>query len=459
MQKLSNEYTEKLHIFANEHGKRTYYIHTYGCQMNVHDSQKLSGLLEEAGFVQACAPDDADVVLFNTCCVRDHAEQRVFGNVGALKEKRYKPERIIALCGCMMQQEGMAAQIKKRFPHVDIVFGTHNMQEFPRLLYERLHEGKKGYSVWTQVTTLDEGIPVRRENSYSAYITIMYGCNNFCSYCIVPYVRGRERSRRMEDILSEARNLAQAGYKEITLLGQNVNSYGLDNNSSSFPELLYRLNDIKGLEYIRFMTSHPKDLSDALIRAMKECSNVCDALHLPVQSGSDRILEKMNRRYSARHYLDLLLKLRQEVPSISISTDFIVGFPGETEDDFEQTMELVRQARFSAAYTFQYSPRKGTPAAKMEQQLPKDIMKLRLDALNDTLRRIVKEDNQQFVGRELIVLCDGSCANNLRKGRATNGKSVCFDGAEIEEGQSAYVKITGTRHYSLKGTITQIIKD
>ena len=453
MQNNSQEYIEKLRNTNDQFGKRTYYIHTYGCQMNVHDSEKLSGLLEEAGFLLAPSPDDADIVLFNTCCVRDHAEQRVFGNVGVLKEKRFKPDRIIAICGCMMQQEGMIGQIKKRFPHVDIVFGTHNMQEFPQLLYQRITEGKKGFSIWAEDDPKEAQIPVHRESNFSAWLTIMYGCNNFCSYCIVPYVRGRERSRNMEEILSEAKELAKQGYKEITLLGQNVNSFGLDQGDTSFPELLYRLNEIEGLEYIRFMTSHPKDLSDSLIKAMKECEHVCDALHLPIQSGSDRILAKMNRRYSSQHYLDLISKLRQEIPSICISTDVIVGFPSETDEDFEDTLNLINAARFSAAYTFQYSPRKGTPAARMKEQIPKNIMKQRLETLNEYIRKIIKEDNQLFVGKELKVLCDDYCGNNLMKGKATNGKSVCFDGKEFELGQSAYVKIIGTRHYSLKGTL------
>ena len=330
-------------------GKK-YHIVTYGCQMNAHDSEKIAGMLERMGMCQAAERDEADLVLYNTCCVRENAERRALGNVGWLKElKNVKPELMIVVCGCMVQQQGMAQKLMKRYPFVDIAIGTHDLAALPDML-RGLLDGR-GHAL--KVSDIDgivvEGLPVKRTNPYHAYVTIMYGCNNFCSYCIVPYVRGRERSRLPEDILSEVRQLKESGVKEIMLLGQNVNSYA--GGGMDFAQLLSEVDKI-GIERVRFMTSHPKDLSDALIDVMANSRHICRQLHLPVQHGSDRILDAMNRRYTYEHYMELVGKLRAAMPDIGLSTDLIVGFPGETDEDFRRTIELVKNVRYDSAYTF-----------------------------------------------------------------------------------------------------------
>jgi tRNA-2-methylthio-N6-dimethylallyladenosine synthase len=431
-----------------------YQINTYGCQMNAHDSEKIAGLLEECGFIAAA--DDPDLILFNTCCVREHAEARVFGNVGALREKkRENPGLIVGLCGCMMQQEGMAETIRRRFPYVDIVFGTHNLDSLPRMLYHAMVEQKKGYEV-SQDEQILEGLPMRRQGNRSAYLTIMYGCDNFCTYCIVPYVRGRERSRAMQDILNEARELAEAGYKEITLLGQNVNSYGKDTGETDFSQLLRELDKIEDLEFIRFMTSHPKDLSDKLIRALEDCKRVAPHVHLPVQSGSNKILAAMNRGYTSEAYRLLARKLRAAVPNICLTTDIIVGFPGETEQDFQDTLLLMKDLRFTAAFTFMYSPRSGTPAATMENQIDKAVKKRRLWELNDLQEQIIVEDSPSFIGKTLRILVDGvSARNGEMKGKAGNTKTVFFPGTDLLLGEVVDVKITDVRQGSLVGEMVR----
>jgi len=328
-----------------------YNIVTYGCQMNVHDSEKLAAMLLEMGYEETPAIEEADLILFNTCCVREHAEQRVYGNVGALQPyKRQKPNLIIGVCGCMMQQKEGANDLIKKFPFVDLVFGTHNLHHFPRLLFQAMLSEHSVVEVLDEEGSIIEGIKVRRASNVSAYITIMYGCNNFCTYCIVPYVRGRERSRRPQDIINEAKELASQGYKEITLLGQNVNSYGKDvGGQYLFPDLLRDVNKIEGIERIRFVTSHPKDLSPDLIDAMAGCEKVCQHIHLPLQAGSDRILRKMNRHYTREDYVELVDKLRKRIPDIAITTDIIVGFPGETEQDFQDTLDIVQRVRYDSA--------------------------------------------------------------------------------------------------------------
>ena len=334
-----------------------YYIETWGCQMNEEDSEKLSGMLKRIGYTRTENKEEAGIILFNTCCVRENAENKVFGNLGALKKlKKKNPDLIIGICGCMMQQEGMADRILKEFPYVNIIFGTHNAYKFPEYLNRVRTEGVQIKEIFNKETEIVEGLPIDRESSVKAFVTIMYGCNNFCTYCIVPYVRGRERSRKPEDIEKEIKDLVNEGYKEITLLGQNVNSYGKGlEEDINFAGLLRRINNIEGLERLRFMTSHPKDLTDEVIMAIKECDKLCEQIHLPVQSGSDKILKEMNRHYNKQYYLDMVKKIKSNIPNVSITTDIIIGFPGETEEDFLDTLDLVNEVEYDSAFTFIYS--------------------------------------------------------------------------------------------------------
>ena len=433
-----------------------YYIESYGCQMNDHDSEKLAGMLAQIGYQRAASKEEADLVLFNTCCVREHAEKRVFGNVGALKkQKEARPGLCVAVCGCMMQQAEVAARLYKRFPFVDLVFGTNELHRFPLLLEEALC-GERVLAVSQSDGEIAEGLPVLRGSAFSTNVTIMYGCDNYCTYCIVPYVRGRERSRKSQSILQEVRELAQAGYKEITLLGQNVNSYRGDGGAVDFPALLHRVHEVEGIARIRFMTSHPKDLSPGLIDAMAELPKVCKHIHLPVQSGSSRILAAMNRRYARADYLSLVAALREKVPGIEITTDIIVGFPGESEADFQDTLGLVEAAGFSAAYTFMYSPRLGTAAAKMEGQIDEAVKKERLARLNEEIGRVVRRNNQKFLGREGEVLvegCDRRGEETLAYGKLSCFKMVYFPGSEALVGKLCPVRITATQANSLTGKL------
>lgn len=445
--------------FLEEHGHAPRYaITTFGCQMNEHDSEHLNGLLQMAGFVPA-AQEDADLLLFNTCCVREHAEARVFGNVGALQQrKKDNPELLIGVCGCMMQQQDTAAQLFKRFPFVDMVFGTHALPLFPQILETALR-GERVMDVHESKGRIAEGLPTVRQEKTSAYLTVMFGCNNFCSFCIVPHVRGRERSRRMEDILADLRALAADGVREVTLLGQNVNSYGKDRGGGelSFPNLLRRANAVEGLERIRFMTSHPKDLSDDLIVAMAECDKVCKHIHLPVQSGSDRILQAMNRRYTAAAYMERLDKLRQAMPDIDVTTDIIVGFPAESEEDFAATLALVEQARYASAFTFMYSPRKGTPAATLPGQIPKDVQKERLYRLNALQAEMTRQNNEQYIGKVVDVLVEGQDRRKTTMGfgKTDSFKMVYFPSDEDLSGQCVRVRVCSGRQASLLGERTE----
>lgn len=431
-----------------------YYIESYGCQMNDHDSEKLAGMLHGIGYQKAETKEQADLILFNTCCVREHAEKRVFGNVGALKkQKDENPSLCIAVCGCMMQQAEVADRLYKRFPFVDMVFGTNELHRFPLLLEEAL-AGRRVFAVSQGDGEIAEGLPALRESGFSTNVIIMYGCDNFCTYCIVPYVRGRERSRASQSILSEVQELAQAGYKEITLLGQNVNSYRGDGGELDFPALLYKVHEVEGIERIRFMTSHPKDLSPRLIDAMAQLPKVCNHIHLPVQSGSSRVLNAMHRRYSREDYLELVAALREKVDGIEITTDIIVGFPGETEADFQDTLRLVREARFSAAYTFMYSPRGGTAAARMEDQIAEDVKKDRLARLNAEISAMLQESNRRFIGQEGEVLVEGF--DERGKGTMAYGKLPCFKmvyfpGGEELVGELCRVRITDVHANSLIG--------
>ncbi len=451
-QALQRDYMDQVRALPRR--PQSYHVVTYGCQMNAHDSEKLAGLLREMGMTEAPTREEADLVLFNTCCVRDNAERRALGNVTWLKElKRDKPELLIGVCGCMIQQPGMAEKILKQYKFIDLAFGTANLHRLPQLLYEELTTHRRVVEVDQGEDVIAEGLPVKRLRPDHAYITIMYGCDNFCSYCIVPYVRGRERSRDMDAIVREAEELYRGGVKEIMLLGQNVNSYGKGlPGEPTFAQLLRRLDAI-GIPRIRFMTSHPKDLSDELIAAMGECKHVCPQFHLPVQSGSDEILKAMNRHYDRASYLDKVEKLRRAVPGIGLTTDIIVGFPGETETQFEDTLSLVRQVGYDSAFTFIYSPRPGTKAAKMTDQVPADIAQARLERLLKAQEAAQAEAQKRFLGMEEEVLVESLSRRSDKavSGKGLHGVSVTFPGTEADIGQIVRVRITECANNTLRG--------
>ena len=437
---------------------KSFHIVTYGCQMNAHDSEKLAGLLSQMGMAEASDRRDADFVLFNTCCVRDNAERRALGNVTWLKElKKDKPALLIGVCGCMVQQPQMAQRILKQYRFIDLAFGTHNLHCLPSLLYNLLTQKSRVVSVTEQDTLIAEGLPVKRLNPYHAYITIMYGCDNFCSYCIVPYVRGRERSRKMADILAEAEGLLKSGVKEIMLLGQNVNSYGNGSEGKeTFPKLLRALDQL-GVPRIRFMTSHPKDLSDELIEAMADCKRVCNHLHLPVQSGNDEILRLMNRRYTRETYLRKVEKLRAAVPGIGLTTDLIVSFPGETESQFEDTCSLVREVGYDAAFTFIYSPREGTQAARMEGRIPEAESTRRIEKLIREVEASTARVHQSMIGSREQVLVEGLSKRDPKQvsGKGTRGITVTLDGTAGDTGKIIPVTITSAAVNTLRGERTE----
>ena len=451
-QALQRDYMDQVRALPRR--PQSYHVVTYGCQMNAHDSEKLAGLLREMGMTEAPTREEADLVLFNTCCVRDNAERRALGNVTWLKElKRDKPELLIGVCGCMIQQPGMAEKILKQYKFIDLAFGTANLHRLPQLLYEEVTTHRRVVEVDQGEDVIAEGLPVKRLRPDHAYITIMYGCDNFCSYCIVPYVRGRERSRDMDAIVREAEELYRGGVKEIMLLGQNVNSYGKGlPGEPTFAQLLRRLDAI-GIPRIRFMTSHPKDLSDELIAAMGECKHVCPQFHLPVQSGSDEILKAMNRHYDRASYLDKVEKLRRAVPGIGLTTDIIVGFPGETEAQFEDTLSLVRQVGYDSAFTFIYSPRPGTKAAKMTDQVPADVAQARLERLLKAQEAAQAEAQKRFLGMEEEVLVESLSRRSDKavSGKGLHGVSVTFPGTEADIGQIVRVRITECANNTLRG--------
>jgi tRNA-N(6)-(isopentenyl)adenosine-37 thiotransferase enzyme MiaB len=434
---------------------KQFFIETWGCQMNEEDSEKLSGMLKKQGYTRALVREYADLIIFNTCCVRENAELKVYGNLWALKRLKEKnPELIIAVCGCMMQQKDMAENIIKKFPFVDIVFGTHNAYKFPEYLNRVKQEAKSVIEIQDKEDGIIEGVPIDRESDLKAFVTIMYGCNNFCTYCIVPYVRGRERSRKPEDVEKEIEELISKGYKEITLLGQNVNSYGKDLEPKlTFAELLRRINKIDGIERIKFMTSHPKDLTVDVIEAIAECDKLCEYIHLPVQSGSTNLLKKMNRNYTKEQYLDLIGKIKEAIPNVAISTDLIVGFPGETEEDFEETLSLAREVQFDLAFTFIYSRRKGTPADEMEDQVDDVVKHDRFNRLIAVTNACAAEKNKEYDGRTVDVLVEGLSKNNETKimGRTRTGKLVNFTGDKENIGKIVNVKITKANSFSLIG--------
>ncbi|MFR9191822.1 MAG: tRNA (N6-isopentenyl adenosine(37)-C2)-methylthiotransferase MiaB [Anaerovoracaceae bacterium] len=435
---------------------RTFHITTFGCQMNEHDSEIMAGLLIENGYVQASSRDEADIVIFNTCSIRENADKRFFGTLGQLKHRKEQEKEnfTVCVCGCMMQQQHITDTLKAKYPWVDVVCGTHNFHELPKLLENLYTEKKKQFDIWPD-GGITENLPAERLFRHKSFVNIMYGCNNFCSYCIVPYTRGRERSRRPQDILREVHHLSADGVREITLLGQNVNSY--KGEEADFTDLIYMLAEVEGIERIRFMTSHPKDLSDKLIGAFRDCDKLCKYIHLPVQSGSDAVLKAMNRKYDRKRYFSLVEKLRDAVPDIAISTDIIVGFPGETEKDFEDTLDLAERVGYDSAFTFLYSIREGTPAAKSPDQIPEDIKHSRFNRLVDVINKSAASKNAGYIGSVKEVLVDGRSRNGSSawEGRTDSFKLVNFHGRDGLEGKLVNVRITGANTFSLTGEIAQ----
>lgn len=432
-------------------------VDTYGCQQNEADSERIRGYLAKMGYSFTSDETKADLVVINTCAIREHAEMRVLGNVGQLTHTKAKnPDQIIAVCGCMVQQEHMAEKLKKSYPIVDLVFGPHELWRFPELLSEQMQSKKRVFAVDDDPGTVYEGIPHARDSKVKAWLSIMYGCNNFCSYCVVPYVRGRERSRRPEEILAEARQLVAEGYKEITLLGQNVNSYGKDlDEPMDFADLIRAINDIPGEFLIRFMTSHPKDATEKLFRTMAECEKCAHQLHLPVQSGNDRVLNAMNRHYDRAKYLEEVALARQYMPDLVLTTDIIVGFPGETAEEFADTLSLVEQVRYDSMFTFIFSPRKGTPAASMPDPFTRQEKQVWFDRLLDAANRISAEKHKEYEGKTLRVLVDGLSdgrSGNL-SARTDGGRLVHLSGEEALIGQFINVKITGSNTWALYGEL------
>lgn len=435
------------------------YVETYGCQQNSADSERLKGMLCDMGYEMSGDIKSADLVLYNTCAVRENAELRVFGNIGALKHKKAKkPDMLIGVCGCMMQQEHIAKTIKSKYKHVDMVFGTHALRRFPEILFCALGKTRV-FDTADEAGTITEGIPIRRDPPPLAKVSVTYGCNNFCTYCIVPYVRGRERSRSAEDILNECRETAEKGYKEVMLLGQNVNSYGNDLGAGlSFSELLEQVCRIDGIERIRFMTSHPKDISDRLIEVMAREKKVCNQLHLPIQSGSDRVLEMMNRRYTRASYLEIIRKVRAAIPDIVLTTDVIVGFPGETNEDFEQTLSLLKEVEFDMIFSFIYSKRVGTPAAEMPDCLTDEEKHANFDRMLKVQNEISKRLNERYLGTVQRVLVEGVSKTSIDTltGRTEGGKVVnfsCPEGRGSLVGELLDIEITDAQTWSLFGRL------
>lgn len=441
--------------------KHKYYLQTFGCQMNVHDSEKTAGILEKVGYTRAATAEEADVILLNTCCVRENAENRLYGHLGNLKPLKQKnPDLIIGVGGCMAQLPSVREKIAVHHPHIDLLFGAFNLHQLPELIMKIRETGSRILEVPGD-GEVQEDLPVKRESPFQAWVTVIYGCNNFCTYCIVPYVRGREKSRRPEKILAEVRSLAAAGVKEVTLLGQNVNSYGLDfpaAERTDFADLLGMINQVEGITRIRFQTSHPKDLSDKLIRQMAAADKICEHLHLPLQAGSDKILRMMNRKYTRDDYLRLVDKLRAHIPDLALTTDLIVGFPGEEEADFQDTLDLVEKVGFDAAFTFAYSPRVGTQAAKMTNQVPEEVKMDRLYRLIEVVNKQAKAANQRLEGKVETILVEGPSPKRkeIFTGRTRSNKLVLFappaSGPELV-GTEIKVKIKKGLTHTLQGEV------
>ena len=444
--------------------KKTFHITTFGCQMNEHDSEIMAGLLLKKGYAQAASREAADIVIFNTCSIRENADKRFVGTLGQLKRRKLREGDAftVCVCGCMMQQQHIVDKLKAKYPWVDVVYGTHNLYRLPELLDKLYQEKKKQLEVWPEAAGIVEDLPAQRLYAHKSFVNIMYGCNNFCSYCIVPYTRGRERSRSPEDIVREVRALVRDGVREITLLGQNVNSYRAPGAETDFTDLIYMLAEIEGLLRIRFMTSHPKDLSDKLIEAFSRCDKLCKHFHLPVQAGSDKVLRDMNRRYTQSSYLRLVDKLRAACPDISLSTDIIVGFPGETEEDFAATLALAERVGYDSAFTFLYSIRPGTPAAARTDQVPEEVKHERFNRLVDVINKSAAAKNAAYVGRTVAVLTDGKSRSSdcAYEGRTDSFKLVNFTApADLAAcspvGRIVRVKITDANTFSLKGEMVE----
>jgi len=444
-------------MLSMENCQKKYHVITYGCQMNLHESEKLAGILSSLGYVHTAKEEDADVIVFNTCCIRENAEDRAEGNIGALKKlKKLNKNLIIAVGGCMTQQKGYAEELHKKFPFIDIIFGTHNLENFKELFIEKLNRKKTLISVWDNEKSIIEGTPRARSSFPNAWINIAYGCNNFCSYCIVPYVRGRERSRNLQDIVDECKLVIEDGYKEITLLGQNVNSYGSDLDGVDFSDLLQAVASLDGDFRLKFMTNHPKDLSEKLAITIKNNPKICKSIHLPIQAGSNRILKLMNRKYTREDYLSKVEMLRKHIPDISITTDIMVGFPTETEEDFLDTVDIVKRVRYSGAFTFVYSKRKGTPAAKMDGQIDEETSKRRIMSLIDLQNSINREISKEYQDKTIKVLCeDFDDKKKMYLGRDEYGRMAYFKSFEPLIGQFVSVKITKTGGISLIGEVVK----
>jgi len=434
-----------------------YNIITFGCQMNVHDSEKIAGMLAGLGYKKCDGVEEADVIVINTCCIRETAESKAISKIGSLKQLKDKhPEKIVAVCGCMTQAGDNSQKLSERFPFIDIIFGTHNIHHFKDYLLERTELGKKVVEIWEREEGAIDDVPVLANNSVSAFVNIIYGCNNFCTYCIVPYVRGRERSRPFEDIYAEVKGLIDNGYKEIVLLGQNVNSYGNDIGGMKFYQLLDKLAGIEGKYRLRFMTSHPKDFDDNLIQVIMDNERVCNNIHLPVQSGSDRILKAMNRNYTAADYLKIIEKIYKHIPDCGITSDIMVGFPGETDEDFKATLDLVKKVRYNGWYMFVYSRRKGTPAAEWAEQVPDEVKKQRIVELISLQNNITKEINREkYLGKAFEILVDGKHdkREGVYCGKTECGRLINFEGNESYIGQFLNVKVTKSATSALFGEI------
>lgn len=459
----SKERVEKeqyqLPVEDRELGKnKTYFLKTYGCQMNEHDSENIQAMLEEMGFKEAADYEQADLILLNTCSIRENAHNKAFGMLGRLKHlKQEKPDIIIGLCGCMAQEEGVIQEILTRYPQVNFVFGTHNLHRLPIVLKKYLDTNHQEIEVFSKEGNLIEGMPVKRMSPYKAYVNIIYGCDKFCTYCIVPYTRGKQRSRRKEDILQEVEELVKEGYQEVTLLGQNVNAYGKDLEENYGMEDL--LEDVAktNIPRIRFMTSHPWDFTDKMIEVIAKYPNIMKSIHLPVQSGSSRILRKMGRRYTKESYLELFDKIKETVPNVSISTDIIVGFPGEEEEDFQETLDLVRHCKFDNAFTFIYSPRENTPASRLADNTPLEVKEKRLQELNQLVNQYFLENNQKKVGSIEKVLVEGKNENGKTDlyGYTETNKLINFNGSSDTIGKIIDVKVTDAKTWSLDGEICE----
>lgn len=437
-----------------------------GCQLNENDSEKLCGMLEKMGYTKTEKQNDADLALFNTCCVRENAEDKLFGKLGELKRLKEQKGIIIAIGGCMMQEKHITDKIKESYPFVDILFGTHTLHKFPEDLYKVIEEKRKLEDILDIDGKIYEGLPIKRDSKIKASVTIMNGCNNFCSYCIVPYVRGRERSRQPRDIIEEVKKLAKEGYKEITLLGQNVNSYlrvEREKNIpfeeyqgvNSFATLLRAINKIDGIERIRFISPHPKDFTDDVIEAIADCEKVCKLVHLPLQSGNTKVLKEMNRKYTKEQYLNLVEKMKNKIPNLTLSTDIIVGFPGETDEEFEDTLEVVEKVKFEQVYMFIYSRRVGTPGDKMQNQIPEDIKHKRFDKLKALVESQIEENNKKYIGTTQKILVEGESKNNsnMLSGRTESNKVVIFEGSKELIDKIINIKIISQHMWYLKGEI------